>query len=59
MNKELINSIKDLTAAVLVNSTLLARRIHAAKEDIPPEKNKELADIVLEMWKESRKYLVP
>lgn len=58
-NNELINSIKDLTAAVLVNSTLQAAQIRNAKADIPPEDYKDLVDYVRGMWHAARQKIVP
>lgn len=58
-NNELINSIKDLTAALLVNSTLQASQIRNAKADISPEEYKDLVTYVREMWHTARQKIVP
>ncbi len=59
MDKDLINSVKDLTAAVMVNSILQAALLRNQKADISSEEYKELVTLVQKMWKTARNDLVP
>jgi hypothetical protein len=57
--KELINTMKDLTAAVLVSTIFQARHLKDKLEDTDRDSDEEIVKAVLKMWKETRQKWIP
>jgi len=58
-DKKLIETMKDLTAALLVNTIFQAKQLEDKLTDIDRDRHEEIAKAVHQMWKEARQRWIP